>query len=181
MDPNFVQHSVADISTRLFGVLVFLMGLSVVLWACLGVFFGTRWYARNFGKGLNGTPSRFFPGYDPRPWIAIVVGCYFAVGYNLNFIQYYLGVSDAAFAIAAGQYVPEGAIKIGPDMQDLGIVTGYIPVWLTVLLGNIATGFAIGGGPKVFIGAAKEFARARDAIAKAFDKRVNGAGSPPAA
>ena len=155
MDPYFLQHTIADVSTRFATTLIFLLGFSVFIYSTLQLIFKTKLYNKWLGKGWTdggeSKPSKVFPGCDPRAWISMLIGIVFAWGLNLNFAFQLIGMTDASFF--AGK---EG-------MSNLGVWDLLSP-GLMVFLSQAITGIAIGAGPKFLIGISNTFASARDAI-----------------
>lgn len=162
MDPNFVQHTLADVTTRFVGMLGMLMGFSIPLYAVLRVLFETPWYNRTFGKGWDddgvSIPSRFFPNCDPRAWISMCIGWFIGIGLNVNMWFYMAGLTDGQVSGAQGA------------QAELGIVAGFIPFWLLVFVLNSLSGLAIGMGPKVIISMAKTWQNVKNQIATIFQK-----------
>ena len=57
--------------------------------------FDTKFYRINFGKGLDGTGSRFFQVYELRPWVAMACGIAIAIGFSLQYFASALAINPA--------------------------------------------------------------------------------------
>jgi hypothetical protein len=115
-------------------VLTKLAFVATVLTVALEQIFDTRFYQKWLGKGIDGTPSRFFQVFELRPWISSAVGVFLA--WKLQLAAIAEGTSAAYIPI------PDGLESV-PDVLAIDF---------------ILTGLIIGGGTKAVKKVAKQFA-----------------------
>jgi len=120
--------------------LVRLAFVATILTVALEQIFDTRFYQKYFGKGLNGTGSRYFTEFELRPWISTLVGILIAFSFEIQAISTGLG---SEFLSASGGHNPEAQLV---DM--------------------VLTGLIIGGGTKSVKKIAKQFSATQQAVQK---------------
>ena len=155
MDPNFVQHDIADISIRFFGYLIFILAYST------GIHGGVRATFQVCRVSLIDT------WWDEVAIAAL--GIFFALSLNLNLFFYVAGLTDDQFVHAL------------PVMAGYGVPAGLLPAWLTIGVCNVVTGAMVVGGRKAIVSVAEEFRHGFDAIKAIMDRKANGAATHPAA
>ena len=158
MDPNFVQHSIVDISGRFLGYLVCILAYSVALnTVCNKVLFGTPWWEKTIGDGWTDDagahhPSKYIPGIDPGTYIIIGLGIMFAIMLDWNLFFYVGGVTNTQFALSMGERAADGS------------PSAWFEVSTVILWCNIITGAMAGLGRAAIQAAADDFAQGRDYI-----------------
>lgn len=153
MDPNFVQHSLADISTRFFGYLVFILAYSTVI-----------------HNAVRGTLRLVKIDLAKTWWDEAAIaalGIFFALGMDFNALFYIAGITNAQF------------FNAHPELREQASPAGWIPSGLVIAMCNIVTGAMLIGGRRVIVATAEEFQKGLESIKKIMDRKTNGA-SPSA-
>lgn len=143
METSFVAQSVLDVAGRFTGLLLVLLGISIVQTAALEVVFGTRVWRQAFDR----------KSYNPKPWVSMGVGIILALGTNFNPVFYLLGLSE-----------PE-VVQALAARADLGLIN-FMPANVLIFCCLLLGGLAWGGGPKVVLAMADLFGRYRERITK---------------
>lgn len=143
MDPNFVQHSIADITTRFGGYLVIILALSTAIHG------GVRGILGLLGVDLEGVADEFVIG---------VLGILFALMLDLNLFFYVIGITNTQLVLSQAARLADGS------------PSGIFPPVMVIGLSNIVTGTMVVGGRKVIVGIAKEFGAGVEGIKKALNK-----------
>tara|TARA_R110000765_G_scaffold238069_1_gene340729 strand:+ start:20 stop:505 length:486 start_codon:yes stop_codon:yes gene_type:complete len=151
MDPNFVQHTLGDVTTRFLGMILYLLGFSVMIYSLIQWLIDTPFFKKRIGAKA-GEGNKFWARFDVRPWLSVSLGLFIAWSFHLNFALYLLGLTEPHYVhgIAARAEVTGLANIFQPDM--------------VIFFTEVMTGIAIGAGPKFFIGLSKTFASTRDAV-----------------
>jgi len=135
---DFVQHDIADIATRFFGYLVFILAYST------GIHGGVRAAFEVFNLDLKNT------WWDE---VAIaVLGIFFALAIDLNLFFYIAGITNTQYAMS----VSVRAADMSPS--------ALFPVGLVITVCNVVTGAMVVGGRKAVVGIAEEFKQGLEAI-----------------
>lgn len=176
---DFIDTPASVVMERAFNGIAMMMIFSVVLAVLLKVVYKTRLYNQYIGDGVNGSPSKWFSGTNPKLWISMAAGVWVAVSYNLNIFFQIGGTTDFAYMVALGAYDPGSPfVQVAPNMSNLGmriwLHEWLFPGWLNILGYQILTGLGISGGASVWVGMAKQIGKSFKAISEAFDKKVNG-------
>ena len=150
MDPDFIQHSVGDVSTRFAGMLLMLLGYSTFIYATVQWICTVEWFKDRIGQN-KGEGKGFWMRFDLRPWISGLLGLTVAYGLHLNFALYLAGYTI--------KHLQQADILLA----SMGI-WAFVPPAVTVLVGETVTGIALGAGPKLFVELSKTFGRTPDAI-----------------
>jgi hypothetical protein len=148
MDPNFVQHSLADISARFLGYLVFILAYST------GIHGGVNGMFKTFGVDISTTKKDdFVKGF---------LGIAIALMVDLNFLFYVAGLTNGQFANSLDVRTAEGS------------PSAWFPPMATIFVCNIITGTLVVGGKRVIVGIAEEFSSGYQKIKNLLENKANG-------
>jgi len=145
MDPDFVQHSLSDISVRFAGYLIFILAYSTAI-----------------NGGINGMFATFGVDVTTTKWDDVakgVAGMLLAVMIDLNMFFYVAGVTNGQFANSIEARAADGS------------PSALFSPWMVVLFCNLLTGTLVVGGKKVITGVAEQFGSGFTAIKNAISNR----------
>lgn len=145
MDPNFVQHSLSDISVRFAGYLIFILAYSTAINGGVNGMFATF--------GVDVTQSK------ADDIVKGIAGMFLAVMIDLNMFFYVGGITNGQFTNSLAERALDGS------------PSGYFPPITVILFCNLFTGLLVVGGKKVITGVAEQFGSGVTAIKKAISNR----------
>lgn len=149
MDPNFVQHSLVDISVRFSGYLIFILAFSTAIHGGVDGLFAL------FGCEVKDTKL--------DDGVKAGLGITIATLVDLNLFFYVGGITNTQFAQSLAARAADGS------------PSAWLPPVFAILVCNLITGSMVGGGKRVIVGVAREFGSGYEAIKKAIGNRGNGA------
>lgn len=145
MDPNFVQHSIGDLSSRFLGYLLFVLAYATVIHGGIRAIVPDKWEGSWYDEAL-----------------IYAVGILLALMVDLNAFFYVAGITNDQYVSSLSARAADGSPS-----------AWFLPT-VVIAMCNVLTGALVGGGKKVIVGVAEEFTSGYEKIKSMMDRKANG-------